>query len=241
MASLGHIFTGYVQTDRLLGPQHLVEVVQHQAAWVEQLTAAAPVGARADLLPVAAGFCEFAGWVLHDAGDYNRAAAWTNRAVAYAVELGDMRVISYVMMRRSNIATDAGRAGEGLSMAETALRNSDHLTPRLRAVALRQQAQAQALAGDRTECARSLDSALAELGQAGPADGDRDMYCSPGYVTPAYLEMEAAGAWLRLDRPERAVPILERGLHEWPAGSDERDRGMLLSRLATAHASAVAP
>jgi hypothetical protein len=55
------------------------------------------------------------------------------------------------------------------------------------------------------------------------------------YCTPAYIEMEAANCWLHLGQPANAIPIFEQGLIDWPTGQ-ERDRGLCLSRLATAHA-----
>ena len=87
-------------------------------------------------------FAEFCGWLYHDSGDYESAMYWTDRALEYAVELDDRRVISYVLMRKSNIATDAGQPGHGLGLANAALKQDQQLTPRLRAVALRQRANA---------------------------------------------------------------------------------------------------
>ena len=56
----------------------------------------------------------------------------TERELEYAVELDDRRVISYVLMRKSNIATDAGQPGHGLGLANAALKQDQQLTPRLR-------------------------------------------------------------------------------------------------------------
>ena len=54
-------------------------------------------------------------------------------------------MVSYVLMRKSNIATDAGQPGHGLGLANAALKQHQQLTPRLRAVALRQRANAYAM------------------------------------------------------------------------------------------------
>ena len=49
--------------------------------------------------------------------------------------------------------------------------------------------------------------------------------------------MEAANCWLQQGQTANAIPIFELGLVDWPNGQ-ERDRGLCLSRLATAHAVA---
>jgi len=80
-------------------------------------------------------------------------------------------------------------------------------------------------------CMRALTEAADQVAAAG-TETDLAPYC-----TPAYIEMEAANCWLQLQEPAKAVPILEQGLASWPTGQ-ERDRGLCLSRLATAHALA---
>jgi len=141
-------------------------------------------------------------------------------------------MISYVLMRKSNIATDARQPGLGLGLADAALRANGELTPRLRAVELRQRANAYAITGDASACARALDAAMGEITEVPGQEpaGDVATYC-----TPAYVEMEAANCWLQLRQPAKAIPIFEQGLADWPEGQD-RDRGLCLSRLATAHA-----
>jgi len=57
------------------------------------------------------------------------------------------------------------------------------------------------------------------------------------YCTPSYLQMEAAGCWSRLGRPDRAAQLLSSALATWPS-RDQRDRGIGLARLAAAHAMA---
>jgi transcriptional regulator with XRE-family HTH domain len=225
----------FAHTDNLIGPHHLLTAVCDQAAFLERMCQVATGPDRRQLLRVATQFAEFAGWLHQDAGDFQSAFLWTDRAIAYAHELDDPRTMSYVLMRKSNIATDAHQPGPGLGLADAALRDRTRLTPRLRAVALRQQANAQAIAGNPNACTRALDEALNEISQYSepkPPSEDPATYC-----TTSYVEMEAANCWLQLKQPDRAIPILEHGLSSWPGGQ-ERDRGLCLSRLATAHAHA---
>ena len=235
-ALLGHfgvMLDQYAAADHIVGHGPLLVAAQDQASYLDRLARHAAGPSRAELLKLSARYAEFVGWLHQDSGDFTAATFWTDRAVECAHELDDAQALSYVLHRKSNIATDAGEAGRALGLAEAALRHGDELTPRLRAVALRQKANAQAMVGDRESCARSLGDALAEA-HAG-ASATRDDVAS--YCTPAYVDMETGNCWLTLGKAAKAVPFLERGLAEWPAGQD-RDRGLCLSRLAAAHAHA---
>jgi transcriptional regulator with XRE-family HTH domain len=230
---LRRVLAEFASLDNLLGPESLLGVVPAQLAAVEQLLGDASPEARGELLDVAARCAELAGWVHQDAGDLRAADLWTARAVDYALAGGDPRLVSYVLMRRSNIASDAGDAQRALGLAQAALREEDRLTPQLRAVALRQEAHAYALRRDGRACARDLDRAMAEvlIGESSEPEFDLTAYCSPGYVG-----MEAAACWIRLGQPMRAIATFEDGLSTWPAGY-KRDLGLYLARLAVAHAA----
>ena len=145
---LRRLLAEFSSLDNLLGPGSLLAVVPAQLAAVEQLLGDAGPAARGALLDVAARCAELAGWVHQDAGDLRAADRWTARAVDYALASGDPRLVSYVLMRRSNVASDAGDAERALGLAQAALREGDRLTPQLRAVALRQEAHAHALRRD---------------------------------------------------------------------------------------------
>ncbi len=228
-AHLWTVLSEYVRADNLMGPRYLLDVATTQVGLIERTAAGARGETRRELLRVGTQFAEFAGWLHQDAGQSAAAQQWSSRALDYAHELGDPWLTSYVFMRKSNIATDAGDAATGLGLANAALREADRLTPGLRAVALRQRAHAHALAGEAEECARAVDDALAAIEMPGEVDA------MTSYCTRSYVEMEAANAWVQLGRADKAVPVYERGLQRWPQGL-ERDRGLCLSRLAFAHA-----
>jgi transcriptional regulator with XRE-family HTH domain len=231
---LRSVLTEYAKADNLVGPQHLRPVVLGQLDFVGDLLRSARGGQRGDLLWLATRYAECAGWLNQDTGDLAAAVHWSGRASEYAQELNDPWLISYVLMRRSNIATDAGDRGAALGLADAALRDGPRLTPGLRAVALRQRAHAAAMWRDPDECARAIDAATTELIAADP---NREEPSFTGYCTPAYIAMETASCWVQLGEPHRAISVYERSLADWPAGL-ERDRGLCLSRLATAHAAA---
>ena len=157
---------------------------------------------------------------------------WTDRALEYAVELDDRRVISYVLMRKSNIATDAGQPGHGLGLANAALKQEQQLTPRLRAVVLRQRANAHALFAEAADFAEDTENALVQATD-GMAQEEPDY--AP-YCTPSYVEMEAGACWLRLGAAGSAVPVFEDSRARWTAAEQVRDHALCLARLATAYA-----
>ncbi len=112
-------------------------------------------------------------------------------------------------MRKSNIATDADEAdeaGHAAGHANAALARGQLLTPRLRAVALRQKANAHVLLGERDEFARAHDAAhIAAAAGMSQDEDDAAPYC-----TPSYVEMEAWASLVRLGCPAEAIPIFEK-------------------------------
>ena len=102
---------------------------------------------RGEFLGLAARFAEFCGWLSQDQRRYPDAERWTSKALDFAQALDDPHLISYTLMRRSNIATETGRGHDALLLAQAALRPRP-LTPGLRAVAYRQKAAALALLSD---------------------------------------------------------------------------------------------
>ncbi|MGH8900680.1 MAG: hypothetical protein ACRDYA_03130 [Egibacteraceae bacterium] len=139
-------------------------------------------------------------------------------------------MVCYVLMRKSNIASDAGRSDQALTFAETGLTERRHLTPHLRAVLLRQQAHAFALQHEHAACARRLGLAL----DCVLRDDEFELV---GYCTPGYIEMEAANCWIELGKPRRAIDALQRGLSSWQL-QFRRDLGLGLARLGLACACA---
>lgn len=227
---LRNTFDQYVQADRLLGPRAVMGLVSEQCKLIENLVDAASGSIRPEILNMGARFFEFGGWLAQDSGDFETAATWSARALDMAYEAGnDPWFISYIFMRRSNVATESGDRSRGVGLAQAALRDGAHLGPRLNALILRQQAGALALAGDEHGSARAIDEALTSVMAGGEAEPHA------GYCSPSYVQMEGANAWSRLGRPDKAVELLTDALDAWPEGN-QRDKGMGIARLATAQA-----
>jgi transcriptional regulator with XRE-family HTH domain len=226
---LANVFDQYVHADRLLGPRAVLGVVAEQCKLIDNLCKSASGVVRSEILRIGAKFFEFGGWLAHDSGNMDTAATWTAQALDMAYEAGDPYLVSYIFMRRSNIATESGQGSQGVGLAQASLREAGQLGPKLKALALRQQAGAFALVGDEAGAARAIDEALQSVEGSGESE-PLATYCSQSYV-----QMEGAAAWTKLGRPDRAVDLLANALDSWPA-EDQRDRGIGIARLATAHA-----
>ncbi|HUN32676.1 MAG TPA: helix-turn-helix transcriptional regulator [Trebonia sp.] len=231
--ALGEILPGYVQADRLVGSAALLLPLRSHVATVEWACEVARGHDRAGVLEFASRFMEFIGWAHQDAGDLDCAMQWASRALDYAVELGDERTIAYTLMRKASIATEAGLPGHGAGMSSAALARGDALTPRLKAVILRQRAHASAALQEPVAASRDADAAVAEAVAGVTQDEeDRAPYCSP-----VYAAMEAGAVHLRLGDAATALSVLEPSCSQWSDTSQARDHALSLARLAEAYAA----
>jgi len=133
-----------------------------------------------------------------------------------------------------------GDAPRTLGLARAALRGQDWLSPRARALALRQEARGHALSGDPAGCARALDAAREQAAVSEDQDQDEEDRILTGYCTPAFIEMEAADCAMLLGQPHEAVITFQHGLATLPA-QYQRDRAVNLARLAVAYAASREP
>ena len=234
LSALRGIHRSYLEADRLMGSMCLTGPVQLQMPVVERACEVTRGADRTEMLGFASQFMEFGGWLFQDAGDLMCAMHWTDRALDYALELGDQRITAYTLMRKAMIATESGNPAQGLGIANSALAYKDALTPRLRAVILRQRSYSHAVLGEVIASAKDSDEAVIQA-TAGMQQGEEDRapYCSPNYVA-----MEAGASWLLLGHPRSAIPILEKGHSEWLDNSQMRDYALCVSRLAAAYAAA---
>ena len=234
LSALRGMHRGYVEADRLMGSLCVAGPIQLQMPVIEKACEVSRGADRTEMLRFACQFAEFGGWIFQDAGDLTCAMQWTNRALDYALELGDERVIAYTLMRKAMIATEGGTPAQGLGIADAALRRKDSLTPRLRAVILRQRSYSNAVLGEVIATARDADEAVTEaIAGENQDEEDRAPYC-----TPTYAAMEAGASWVLLGHPKTAIPILEKSRSEWADHTEVRDYALCVSRLALAYAAA---
>jgi tetratricopeptide (TPR) repeat protein len=148
----------------------------------------------------------------------------------HALEIDEPRLTAYVLMRKANIALDAGKPDRAVGLTEAALRNAAQVPPRTRALILGQRGRALASLGEASDCAKAIDRAHHEVSQPDDVATELTLYC-----TPSYVAMEAAACWSQLGKHDSAITVYETSLRSWP---DEyrRDHGLCLTRLAGAYA-----
>ena len=233
LPALRGMHRGYVEADRLMGSLCVAVPIQLQIPVIERACEVSRSADRIEMLRFACQFAEFGGWIFQDAGDLTCAMQWTNRALDYALELGDERVIAYTLMRKAMIATEGGTPAQGLGITDAALKRKDSLTPRLRAVILRQRSYSNAVLGEVIATARDADEAVTEaVAGENQDEEDRAPYC-----TPTYAAMEAGASWVLLGHPKTAIPILEKSRSQWADHTEVRDYALCVSRLALAYAA----
>lgn len=230
---LANVLAEYVKADALLGPRYLVPTVQSQLPIIDRIYQTSRGADRGHVLLVGARFAQFCGWLYQDAGDPAAANYWTSQALDYAIELNDAQIVAYVLMRKSNIATEAGTPGHGLGLVNAALNYSDVLTPRVRAVCLRQKANAHALLSEQQDFEGAIDQAFREA-----SDGlTQTVSDFASYCTPSYIEMELGMSRLKLGQAGVAAETFEHSLRDWSGNTQTRDRGVCLARLSAASAT----
>ena len=226
----------HTRADHAMGSRMVIDVVREQTRQAEQWTRDARGPVREPLLRIVSRYAEFCGWVHQDQGDYAAADQWTRRAVEMAQELGDPRLVAYGLMRRSNVATESGRATDGLHLAEAALRQRYPSDARLTALALRQKATAHAMRSEVDDCRATVDQ-----GTDAAAEGATSEQSETSYCTVPYMAMESGQALLMAGDPGAAVKLLGEAVEQWPVIEQDRDRGLCLARLAHAYIDANAP
>src|SRR3984893_2511122 len=231
----GRVFGKSDTPDWLLGPQLQLPTVASHFGLVEKLLGDARGAARTELLALRTKDAEFAGWLHQDSGHWSAGVWWTERALRSARETGDSLMTAYLMVRKSHQAVVEGDIRLGLRLARAA-QGTSSLTPKVRAVALQEEAYGLALAGQADECHRRLDAALELSAQA----SDRDLEGPARYCIPGFVEMWRATCLMELGRPRQAIDVFERELATLPS-HHYRDRGVYLGRLAVAYATEGSP
>lgn len=198
------LFAEHVRADNLIGPRLVLDVVSHQAETLGTVARQARGAEREQAVRLASRYEEFLGWLNQDAGRPCQAMIHTDRARDLATELRDPPLAAYLLMRKSNIATDSGDPVLALALADTALSQTEHLSPTVRAVVLRQKALALAGLGQGQACDDVATEALESVaaGRVWPDESSLAPYC-----TTSYVAMEAAACWLQLGQPDQALTM----------------------------------
>ncbi|MFF2021199.1 Twin-arginine translocation pathway signal [Streptomyces sp. NPDC058171] len=227
---------GHYRADMFLGPHDLIGTVSAQYQLIDKLVRSAQGDTRRGLLRVGAAYAALVGWLYQDAGDMDGASFWRGITQETAVRSRDPHLIGYSLVNQAQVRTDLGDGHAVVDLCEAALDEADRLVPKVRVMAMQQQAHGASLTGDRTAVDRLIDQANGLLNHV-----DDDLpWGNACRRTPGYLEVQRATCYGRLGLGAEAVSLWSQVLISIPETA-RRDRGVYLARHATAAAGAGEP
>ncbi|MFC9261305.1 Twin-arginine translocation pathway signal [Streptomyces hydrogenans] len=226
---------GHYRADMLLGPHDLIGTLGPQYQLIDKLTRSAAGDTRRGLLRVGAAYAALIGWLYQDAGDLSAAAFWRGITQEIALRARDPHLIGYAMINSAVVRTDLGDGAGVVDLCEAVL-DDDRVVPKIRVMAMQQQAHGASLLRDRIAVDRLIDDADRLL----PQVNDDLPWGNACRRTPGYLEVQRATCYGRLGLGTEASNLWEQVLAAVPATA-RRDRGVYMAQHATAAATAREP
>lgn len=213
------------------GPLVLAWISQDMG-WVAQLirdgTYPPESGVRLHL--ILAELAQLGGWLACDQGQVGLGQRLLLAGLHAAHTAGDRALGANIISCLSYQSTWSGAHRDALRLIKAASHGARELGPgRIHALLATREARAHAQLNDPEACSRALDTAAAAIEVAESRSEPRWTY----WVTPAVLAADAGRAWLELERPERAAPLLERGLTLF---GQEQPRNRMLHQASLAEA-----
>ncbi|MFI1014387.1 helix-turn-helix domain-containing protein [Streptomyces sp. NPDC020965] len=227
---------GHYRADMFLGPHDLIGTVSAQYQLIDKLVRSARGETRRALLRVGAAYAALVGWLYQDAGDMQGAHFWRGVTQEVAVRSRDAHLVGYSLINQAQVRTDLGDGPAVVDLCEAALEDSGLLLPKVRIMAMQQQAHGASLMGDRSAVDRLLD----EAGVLLPRVDDDFPWGNACRRTPGYLEVQRATCYGRLGLGTEADALWRQVLNVVPETA-RRDLGVYLARHATAVATACEP
>lgn len=227
------LFDAFRKLGQEIGPSAVLPSLIAQTNTLRVLAGQAGGSLRRELLYLCARYAEYIGWMSQESGDNAAAVWWTDRAVEFARESGDIELSSYAHVRRALITLYQNDARRTIALARLAQTGRE--SPRVRGLAAQREAQGHALAGDYTACMRSLDRARDLLAHPGADEGTRPPLGTTNLENP--VAMIHGWCLHDLGRPATAASILDVETARLPAAG-VRSRARYGIRGALAHAAA---
>ncbi|MFJ3253915.1 Twin-arginine translocation pathway signal [Streptomyces sp. NPDC086771] len=227
---------GHYRADMLLGPHDLIGTVSAQYQLIDKLVRSAKGETRRGLVRVGAAYAALVGWLYQDAGDMDGAAFWRGVTQEIATRSRDPHLIAYSLVNQAQVRTDLGDGHAVVDLCEAALDEANRLVPKVRIMAMQQQAHGASLAGERGLVDQLIDQADRLL----PRVDDDLPWGNACRRTPGYLEVQRATCYGRLGLGAEAGALWSQVLDIVPETA-RRDRGVYMARQATAAAAAREP
>jgi len=220
---------GHYRADMMLGPRELISTVTAQHTLISNLVASARGETRQALLRASAAYASLIGWLHQDAGDLPSSSVWRGIALEVAQRSRDHQLVAYALLNHASVRTDLADGLGALDLCGAVLADAGRLSPKMRILALQQQAHGASLVGDRA----TVDSVLDQAAQLVESCDDGLPWGNACRRTPAYLEVQRATCYGRLGLAQAAADLWQQILGTTPANA-RRDRGVYLARQATA-------
>lgn len=220
---------GHYRADMMLGPSELISTVTAQHTLIGNLVATAHGDTRRALLGVSAAYASLIGWLHQDAGDLASSSVWRGVALEAAQRSRDHQLVAYALLNHASVRTDLADGLGALDLCGAVLADAGRLSPKMRVLALQQQAHGASLVGDRA----TVDSVLDQAAPLVERCDDGVPWGNACRRTPAYLEVQRATCYGRLGLATAAAGLWQQVLATMPAHA-RRDRGVYLARQATA-------
>ncbi|MFF9316674.1 Twin-arginine translocation pathway signal [Streptomyces sp. NPDC014735] len=227
---------GHYRADMFLGPHDLIGTVSAQYQLIDKLVRSAKGETRRGLLRVGAAYAALVGWLYQDAGDLEGASFWRGVTQEIAMRSRDPHLIGYSLVNQAQVRTDLGDGHAVVDLCEAALGDAGRLVPKVRIMAMQQQAHGASLIGQR----RAVDQLLDQADRLLPRVDDDFPWGNACRRTPGYLEVQRATCYGRLGLGAEASSLWAQVLAEVPETA-RRDRGVYMARQATAAATAREP
>lgn len=209
VAELAALLTGQRYLDDEHGSAPLVAPVGRQVRHVTTLVACTsrePV--RAALLPVAAQWAQFAGWLCTNTRRWEQARSWFGTALAWALEADDPDMVATVLSYEGHVSWLQGHAAPVVTLSQAARRNPD-VYPGQLAYDAYQEARGRGLLGDAAGAvgvlAEADDLAAATAAWTGSVPAHQ-YYRAPWFFR---LERGLAGLTIAASEPGRVVQAAE--------------------------------
>jgi transcriptional regulator with XRE-family HTH domain len=221
-----------------VGSVTMLRAVTAPLSLAGKLTREARGPLRCEVLGIATQYAIFAGWLNINAGRRADTAACLDRALGFAAESGDADMTATALSMKAHSAWLAGRVGPMIGLSQAAQRSTS-ISAGVRALAVQQEARANALTGNGDDAIRKLEEAASLMEHA--AGHPRNEIEPPWSISfrPAHLALQRGLASLYLGRNALAVESLSAGLAGMPPEVGQSEWiGWYLVRLAAAHARA---
>ena len=191
----------------IVDPAPCIGSVLHQVGVLDRLSRDARGPARTALRSVQAEYAVHAAWLHQQVGNATSAVLWAEKAAAWAQAAGNYQVVTFTMIRRSNIAFWDGRYEEAVELATGARACPWPVPAGLGSLAAQYEACGHAACGDTDACEASLDQA-GELLSAREASGDDQVYWARTHGQDHFDALKAA-CYTDLGRTKQARALLD--------------------------------